>query len=129
MICARGSWYNRRRLHSTNNMAQMGLQRGNDPLQLPELPQSGHLPEAQKRPVAHRGTVAHRFDQRQVLVHLIAPATAGRLHEHNKASNRHAVNYVSPLQVPAETPPLATQNPTSAAIPRHQTTANPPTPV
>ena len=41
------------------------------------------------------------------IIHLVAPATTGRLHEHNTtiASNQHTFNYLSPLQNPAETLP------------------------
>ena len=92
-------------------LVQMRLQRGHDPLQLARLAQSRHLPQTQQGPVTDLGAVANRLHQRQVLVHLVAPATTCRLHEHTTTitSTTHAVKYVSPLQIPTQTPPRDTK--------------------
>ena len=51
------------------------------------------------------------LDQRQTLVHLVAPATAGRLHEHTTtlALTVQPVNHLSPLQIPAGAQPHNTK--------------------
>ena len=92
--------------------AQVRLQSGHDALQLPSLPQSGHLAEADQRLVPDPGPIANGLDQRQVLIHLVAPATSGRLHEHTSIipSHQHAVNHMSPLHIPTETPPHNTKH-------------------
>ena len=99
--------------------AQVRLQRGHDPLELAGLAQSGHLAEAQQGPVTDSGAVANGLHQRQVLIHLVAPAATGRLHKHTITipSYYQTVKHVSPLQIPAGTPSHNTKPQVSGYLP------------
>ena len=61
---------------------EVPFQRGDDPSQLSGFAQSSDFSQAQQGPVSVLRSLAHRFHQRQVLVNLVAPSTAGRLNEH-----------------------------------------------
>ena len=92
----------------------VGPQGGDDAIQPSRLSQRRHLPEAQQRPVPDLAALAHGLHQRQVLVGLVAPLPACRLHEHSLAISAvfDEVVDVSPLHRRFQTD-LETESPWS----------------
>ena len=103
---------------------EVTFQRGDDPSQLSGFAQSSDFSQTQQGPMADLRPLANRFHQRQVLVHLVAPPTPGRLNEHTPQYYHHTphnTNKLSPLQYRAEAAPHNTKPQVNTLMASHQT--------